>query len=97
MSILLKKYQSEVAPNLKKQFGYPSIMAVPRITKVVINTGFGRRTKEEQERIKKTLTRIGGQLACDRPARKSIASFKTRQGQVVGAAITLRGERMYSF
>ena len=97
MSILLKKYQSEIAPNLKKQFGYSSIMAAPRITKVVINTGFGRRVKEEQERIKKALTRIGGQLVADRPARKSIASFKTRQGQVVGAVTTLRGERMYSF
>lgn len=94
---LKQKYQKEVAPGLKNKFGYPSIMAVPKITKVVINTGFSRRIKDEQERIKKILTKICGQKTADRAARKAIASFKTRQGQVIGASATLRGARMYGF
>lgn len=84
-------------PDLKEKLGYSSIMAVPKITKVAINTGFGRRVKEEQERIKKILTKICGQKISDRSARKSMASFKTRMGQVIGGAATLRGERMFSF
>lgn len=94
---LKQKYQKEAVPDLKKKLGYSSMMAVPQITKVVVNTGFGRRIKEEQERIKKILTKICGQKITDRPARKSMASFKTRQGQIIGGAATLRGERMFSF
>lgn len=84
-------------PDLKARLGHSSIMAVPKIAKVVINTGFGRRIKEEQERIKKILTNICGQKVMDRPARKAIASFKSREGQIIGAAATLRGERMFAF
>ncbi|MEK7090766.1 MAG: 50S ribosomal protein L5 [Patescibacteria group bacterium] len=97
MSMLEQKYHKIVLPELKKKFAHSSNMASPRITKVVINTGFGRRTKEEQTRIKNTLSRIAGQLVADRQSRKSMASFKTRQGQIIGASATLRGERMYSF
>lgn len=94
---LRQKYEKEVILGLKKKLGYPSIMAVPKIIKVVINTGFGRRVKEEQERIGEILTKICGQKVSNRPSRKAIASFKSRKGQIVGAAATLRGERMFAF
>jgi large subunit ribosomal protein L5 len=105
MSYLLKKYKEEIVPQMVKDFGYKSPMAVPKIKKVVVNTGFGRtiagKTNEEQRKIQngilEDLTLICGQKAVLKTAKKSISSFKIRDGQAVGAAVTLRKKRMYDF
>ncbi|MFH1401696.1 MAG: 50S ribosomal protein L5 [Parcubacteria group bacterium] len=105
MSYLLKKYKDEVIPAMVKNFAYKSSMAVPEIKKVVVNTGFGRsvagKSGEEQKKIQKAilddLNLICGQKAMLKMAKKSIASFKTREGQAIGVAVTLRKKRMYDF
>jgi len=102
---LKEKYKKEVVAELQKKFGYTSHMAVPRIEKVVVNTGFGRliatRTGEEHAKtlaaIISDLSAIAGQHAQLTNARHSIAGFKLRQGSPVGAKVTLRGSRMYDF
>lgn len=91
-------YIKKATPALKEKFGYAHVMAIPRVEKVVVNCGVGRlREKDQQEEVKKYLTLITGQKPSPCPARTSIASFKTRQGQIVGYKITLRGKRMYDF
>ncbi len=98
MKTLQEKYQTEIVPALTKQFGYSTVMAVPRIEKVVVNMGAGRfRDEKDRTEIVKTLTVITGQRPSPRPAKKAIASFKTRAGLVVGYTVTLRGRRMYDF
>lgn len=92
-----KQYKKEVMPFFKKEFGYDNPMAIPQIVKVVVNVGVGRRTEEEQKQIVRDLQLIVGQVVAPRPAKKSIATFKTRQGQIIGYASTLRGQRMYDF
>lgn len=102
---LKEKYQKEVIPKMKEKFGYQNEMAVPRIEKVVVNTGFGRqvvgKTEEEQKRIQEAilneLSLICGQRAVLTRAKKSIASFKIRKGLPIGARLTLRGKKMYDF
>lgn len=96
---LLKKYRQEIVPALKAEFGYKSVMAVPRIMKVTLNAGFGRIAKDEKavEKIKQDLAKISGQAPTAKKAKKSIAGFKIRQGVIIGAAVTLRGNRMYDF
>ena len=77
---------------------YSSALAVPRILNVVLNIGIGRvKDEKEKEMIKKHLALITGQKPQDRPAKKSIASFKTREGMIIGLRATLRGKRMYDF
>jgi large subunit ribosomal protein L5 len=99
MPRLKDKFQKDVVPALRKQFSIGNVMAVPRITKIVVNTGTGKMAKEEKtlENIERDLALITGQKAAVRKARKSIASFKLREGSPVGYAITLRGTRMYDF
>lgn len=81
-----------------KTFGYSNAFAVPRIQKVVAHIGTGRlRDKNSEEEVVKYFTAIAGQKPVPCAARKSIASFKTRQGQVIGYKVTLRGGRMYDF
>lgn len=83
---------------LKGDFGYANKMAAPTISKVVISTGTGKiKDKNKIEVIQDRLSKITGQKAAPRPAKKSIASFKLREGDVVGYQVTLRGEQMYSF
>ncbi len=83
---------------MKKKFGYKNDLAVPKIIKVVVNTGVGSVKDEKQvEVIEKQLALIAGQKPAKRTAKKSIASFKTRQGTLVGYSATLRGQRMYDF
>ncbi len=98
---LLEKYRKEVVPAMREKFGYKSIMAVPKIEKVVINVGFGRRAVVKEtaaiEKIEKDLAKLTGQKPVVRKAKKSIAGFKVRQGMEIGAMITLRGKRMYDF
>lgn len=99
ISRLHEHYRKHVVPELKKEFGYTSPMAVPQVTRVVLNSGFGRFLKDSrhQETVVKTLERIAGQKPVLTKAKKSIAAFKLREGQVIGAKVTLRGERMWEF
>ena len=99
MSRLKEKYATEVAPALKKEFGYTNVMAIPKIQKVVVNMGLGDATQNAKiiEVATDEISRITGQKAVVRRAKKSIAQFKVRQGMPVGASVTLRGERMYEF
>jgi large subunit ribosomal protein L5 len=99
ISRLRKKYDAEVVPALKKEFGYPNVMAVPRVTKVVVNMGLGEATQNAKvvDTGADELGKITGQKAAVRRAKKSIAQFKVRQGMPIGAMVTLRGERMYEF
>jgi large subunit ribosomal protein L5 len=102
---LKDKYQKEIIPEMMKKFGYKNVMAVPKIKKVVVNTGFGRlvagKTSDEQKKIHQTileeLALICGQLPVLTKAKKSISTFKTRKGMPIGASVTLRGKRMYDF
>src|SRR3989344_3842705 len=94
---LLHYYRTTVVPTLQKERGYPNVFAVPRLVKISINTGVGRRDEKEREAIVRQLEWIVGQKVAPKKARKAIASFKTRIGLVVGAGATLRGRRMYDF
>jgi len=102
---LQEKYKKEVIPTMKEKFGYTNNMAIPKIEKVVVNTGFGKlitdKTSEEQKKISEAilqdLSLITGQRAVLTRAKKSIASFKIRQGLPIGAQVTLRGKRMFDF
>jgi large subunit ribosomal protein L5 len=94
-----ERYQQEVVPQLKKEFGYTNDLQVPRLAKVVINMGLGEATanaKAIDNGVKDLLT-VTGQKPIVNRARKSIATFKLRQGMPVGASVTLRGRRMYDF
>jgi large subunit ribosomal protein L5 len=99
LSRLKEKYHSEVVPALMKEFGYKSIMAVPRIQMVVLNMGLG----EAIQNIKvldsgvEELTLIAGQRAVVTKAKRSIAGFKLRQGMPIGCMVTLRRNRMFDF
>jgi large subunit ribosomal protein L5 len=99
MNRLREKYQKDVVPALKKEFGYANVMAIPKVTKVVINMGLGEATSNAKiiDTAADELGKITGQKAAVRRATKSIAQFKVRQGQPVGVMVTLRGERMYEF
>lgn len=99
MMRLREKYIEEVVPTLSKEFGIENKMAVPKITKVVVNLGVGNvaRNKETLEALISDLARITGQAPQIRQAKKSVASFGIRKGMPVGIRVTLRGERMYAF
>ncbi len=99
MSRLRDRYLTEVVPGLQKEFGYTNIMAVPKVTKVVVNMGLGEATSNAKivDVAADELARITGQKAVTRRAKKSIAQFKVRQGMAIGASVTLRGGRMYDF
>ena len=98
-SRLRDRYLKEVVPALSKEFGYPNVMAVPKIEKVVVNMGLGEATQNAKiiDVGADELAKITGQKAAVRRAKKSVAQFKVRQGQPIGAMVTLRGERMYEF
>jgi len=100
MSARLKeRYQKDVVPALKKEFGYTNVMAVPRIHKVVVNMGLGEATSNAKlvDTGADELARITGQKPVTRRAKKSIAAFKVRKGMPIGVMVTLRGERMWEF
>jgi len=102
---LSEKYKKEVIPVMIQRFGLKSPMAVPRIRKVVVNTGFGRlvadKTNDEQKKMQtfiiEDLSTICGQRAILRGAKKAISSFKTRKGMGIGASCVLRKNQMYDF
>lgn len=99
MKSLQEKYKSEIIPALREKFAYKNIMQVPKVTQVVLNVGTGRHTKDAAylDNVIESLTRIAGQKPVKTKARKSISAFKLREGQVIGAKVTLRGKRMYDF
>lgn len=96
---LYKKYKTEVAPALQKELNLKSVMQVPAIAKVVVNSGIGRFVKEPHfiENVEKTLAAITGQKPVRNKAKKAISNFKIREGQEIGVSVTLRGPRMYHF
>jgi large subunit ribosomal protein L5 len=96
---LKEKYQKEVVPALIEEFGYKSIMAVPRLSKVVLNMGLGEAIFNIKVLDKgvEELTLIAGQKAVITKAKRSIAGFKLREGMPIGCMVTLRRDRMYDF
>jgi large subunit ribosomal protein L5 len=96
---LQQRYSDTVVPALRKEFGYTSIMAVPKLDRVVVNMGLGDATQNPKliEAGADELMRITGQKPMTTRARKSVAAFKLRQGMPIGSMVTLRGERMYEF
>lgn len=99
ISRLHKRYRDTVIPALQKELGLPNALAIPTIKKIVLNVGYGKHLKDakHEETVLKTLERISGQHPVKTKAKKSIAAFKIREGLVVGASVTLRGERMWEF
>jgi len=105
MAGLLEKYKKEVIPEMMGKFGYKSTMAVPKIEKVVINTGFGKQivAKAPQEQAKfrdailNDLASIAGQKPILSLSKKSISAFKLRENLAIGAVVSLRKKRMYDF
>jgi large subunit ribosomal protein L5 len=99
MSRVAERYKDEVAPALIQQFGYGSVMAVPRVAKVVINMGVGDAIADVKllDQAVDELATITGQKPSVTRARKSIANFKLRAGMAIGCRVTLRGRRMYEF
>ena len=97
-STSMKEVLKGAYASLKETFGYKNVMQAPRVTKVVVSTGTGKiDDKAKLALIQDRLALITGQKASPRPARKSIASFKLREGEIIGYQVTLRGSRMHSF
>lgn len=96
---LQQYYQDTVIPALKAEFGYRNVMQVPKVTKVVLNVGYGRHTKDNAhiENLERTLSQVTGQKPVHNKAKKAISNFKTRVGMPIGASVTLRGRSMYEF
>lgn len=99
MARLKDTYLKEVAPALMKKFEYKSTMQIPKFTKIVVNVGCGDAKDNSKviDFVKSELAVITGQKPVDCKARKSVANFKLREGQIIGQKVTLRGERMYEF
>jgi large subunit ribosomal protein L5 len=99
MATLKQHYKTEVVPKLMQEFGYSSIMQVPKITKITLNMGVGEAVGDKKilDNAINDLTAITGQKPVSTKARKSIAGFKIREGWPVGCKVTLRRERMYEF
>ena len=99
MNILKERYQKEISPALMKSLGLKNVMEIPRIKKVVVNIGLGEALDNPKalDAAVIDLTSIAGQKPVITKARKSIANFKLREGRAIGTAVTLRGEKMWSF
>lgn len=99
MSQLKQRYTAEVIPALKSEFGYTNAMQVPRLQKIVVNIGLGEALTNAKavDAAVGDLALITGQRAIVTKAKKSIATFKVREGNPIGAKVTLRGERMWDF
>jgi len=99
MKRLDEQYKKDVVPKLQEKFGYKNNLAVPKLSKVVLNVGIGPGLKDSDylESVKQLLSRISGQQSVETRAKKAIASFKIREGMIVGVKVTLRGQRMYDF
>lgn len=105
MLTLKEKYTKEVIPAMMKKFGYKNVMVVPKIEKVVVNTGFGKmiinKTSDEQKKTYKLIFDDLASICAQKPiltkAKKSISGFKLREGMSIGAKVTLRGRKMNDF
>src|SRR6201982_2852738 len=97
---LYSDYKGRVVPVLREKLGYKNLLQVPKVDKVVVNTCIPANSsdlKQALEDAKKELSLITGQKPAETKAKKSISNFKLRKGQVIGAKVTLRGDRMYEF
>lgn len=92
-------YEREVVPEMMKEFGYKNVMAVPRVTKIVVNMGVGeaRDNPNALDSAVKDMTTVTGQRPIVNRARRSVSAFRIRQGDPIGCSVTLRRERMWSF
>lgn len=99
MARLQQYYKETVAPDLVKQFGYKSVMEVPRISKITLNMGVGEAVGDKKvlEHAVGDMVKVAGQKPVVTKARKSIAGFKIRDGYPIGCMVTLRGPRMFEF
>jgi large subunit ribosomal protein L5 len=99
MGTLRERYEKDVVPALKREFGYANPMEVPRIHKIVVNIGLGEAVQNPRalDAAVRDLAAITGQKPVITRARKSIAAFKLREGMPIGAMVTLRGQRMWDF
>ena len=97
MARLKEEYASRMVPELEKKLGTTNKMLVPRLQKIVINMAFGIVSKDEQKSLVDDLAALSGQRPMLCRAKKSISNFKLREGMVIGAKVTLRGERMWEF
>ncbi len=96
---LRERYRNEIAPALREEFGYPNVMQVPGLSKIVVNMGVGEAARDAKliDGAVRDLSVITGQKPAVNRARKSIAQFKLREGMPIGAHVTLRGDRMWEF
>ena len=96
---LKAQYEETIAPEMREKYEYPNIMQIPRLEKIVVNMGVGDANVEARllEMAVNELATITGQRPNHRKAKKSISNFKLREGQLIGCAVTLRGDRMYEF
>ncbi|HOX17260.1 MAG TPA: 50S ribosomal protein L5 [Spirochaetales bacterium] len=96
---LKKTFRAEIAPALKEEYGYSTLMQVPRLAKIIVSMGVGeaKENKKILDAAVEDLAHITGQKAVKTKARKSIATFKIREGQEIGCRVTLRGAQMYEF
>lgn len=99
MERLQEQFNKKISPSLQEKFGYKNVHVVPRVVKIVLNVGIGKFIKDSKyvDSIRNDLAQISGQRPTDNKARKSVAGFKIREGQVIGMSVTLRGQRMYAF
>jgi large subunit ribosomal protein L5 len=99
MSRLKERYKKEIVPTLVERYGYKNVMQAPRLEKIVLNIGLGEATQNAKvlEAAEQDLAAISGQHPVVTRARKSISSFRLREGMPIGLKVTLRGERMYDF
>jgi large subunit ribosomal protein L5 len=99
MNRLQEKYRKEITPSLMEKFNYSSIMETPKISKIVINIGAGDAVQNPKvlDNAVDELTQITGQKPVVTRAKKSIATYKLREGMPIGCKVTLRGQRMYDF
>ena len=97
MAKLKEEYNSRIIAELEQKLGTTNKMLVPRLQKIVLNMGFGIVSKDEQKALVDDLTAITGQKPMLCKAKKSISNFKLREGMVIGAKVTLRGDRMWEF
>jgi large subunit ribosomal protein L5 len=96
---LKERYKNEVMPMLRQEFGYPNVMAIPTLTKIVLNIGLGEALTNTRalDAAVGDLATITGQKPVVTRAKKSVAQFKIREGMAIGAMVTLRGDRMWEF
>lgn len=99
MARLQEYYEKTVVPQLQKKLGFTNALAVPRITKITLNMGVGEAVNDKKiiDKAMQDLAMISGQKPVATRARKSVATFKIRQGQLIGCKVTLRRRRMYEF